>query len=260
MISSNITNSDGVQGLAWTPDGKIVYPSNASGNYNLWTMSADGSNTKQITEGKWSDFAPSVSPDGRTVVFHSIRTGGMNIWRIDADGGNPRQLSSGDVDFVPLISPDGKWVVYGSERSGRPGLQKVAIEGGKPIPLNDVPSDYPAISPDGKYIAYYFNDGGVKIGIIPFNGGKPIKILDIPLAGGVRFQWSPDGSALDYVDVQKGVANIWRQPIAGGPSRKVTDFTQDLIWWFAYSHDGKQLALARGAQPSDVVMISNLEM
>jgi hypothetical protein len=55
------------------------------------------------------------------------------------------------------------------------------------------------------------------------------------------------------------VANIWRQPIAGGPPRKVTDFTQDQIFRFAYSHDGKQLALARGTQSSDVVMISNLK-
>jgi TolB protein len=202
--------------------------------------------------------APSVSPDVRTVVFHSFRTGKPNIWRIDADGGNPRQLSSGDVDFVPLISPDGKWVVYTSQRSGGTGLQKVPIEGGKPIQLNDVTSAYPALSPDGKYIAYYFNDGGVKIGIIPFNGGKPNKVFDTPGGWGC-VQWSPDGSALDYVDVREGVANIWRQPIAGGPPRKVTDFTQDLIWWFAYSHDGKQLALARGAQSSDVVMISNLE-
>jgi len=61
------------------------------------------------------------------------------------------------------------------------------------------------------------------------------------------------------VDVQKGVANIWRQPIAGGPPRKVPDFTQDQIFRFAYSHDGKQLALARGTQSSDVVMISNLK-
>jgi Tol biopolymer transport system component len=132
----------------------------------------------------------------------------------------------------------------------------VPIEGGKPIHLTDDPSSGVAvISPDGKYIAYQlFQNERYQIGIIPFNGGKPIKVFDVP-AG--CFQWSPDGTGLDYVDVRNGVANIWRQPIAGGPPRKVTDFTQDQIFWFAYSHDGKQLALARGAQSSDVVMINN---
>jgi Tol biopolymer transport system component len=256
MISSNTSNFDGFVGLAWTPEGRLVYSSYASGDLNIWGVAADGSNPKQITAGKGYDSEPSVSPDGRTIVFCSRRTGSMNIWRMDVDGGNLRQLSSGDSDFLPEISSDGKWVVYESFRSGGTGLQKVPIEGGKPIQLNDEPSFLPVISPDGKYIAYRFKGEKPRIGIIPFNGGKPTKVFDDT---GGWFQWSPDGTALDYVDVQRGVANIWRQPIVGGPPRKVTDFTQDRIFWFAYSRDGKQLALARGTQPSDVVMISNFK-
>jgi len=216
MISSNITNWDGFDGFSWTPDGKLVYSSVAGGGGNLWTMSADGSNTRQITVGKGYDYAPSVSPDGKTVVFHSTRAGGMNIWRIDADGGNPGQLSSGDVDWAPSISPDGKWVVYASERSGGTALEKVPIQGGKPIQLTDR-SDYFAISHDGKYIAhYYFSDEGEKVRIIPFNGGKPIKVLDIR-GGGIlslvtRRDWiglceRPEGCS-QYL----ASADCWRTP------------------------------------------------
>jgi Tol biopolymer transport system component len=98
---------------------------------------------------------------------------------MDVDGGNPRQLlSGGGPDWLPEISPDGKWLVYESFRPGGTGLQKVPIEGGKPIQLTDVPSWNKALSPDGKYIAYQFQDERVKIGIIPFNGGKPTKVFD----------------------------------------------------------------------------------
>jgi Tol biopolymer transport system component len=149
MISSNTSDLDGLHGLAWTPEGRLVFNSSVNGEWNLWVMAADGSGPKQITVSNLGAAAPSVSPDRRTVVFQSTRTGNPNIWRIDADGGNPRQLSSGDADYIPQISPDGKWVVYTSNLSGL-RVQKVPIEGGKPIQLTDEPSYDPAISPDGR--------------------------------------------------------------------------------------------------------------
>lgn len=69
-------------------------------------------------------------------------------------------------------------------------------------------------------------------------------------------QWSPDGRALTYVDVRKGVPNIWSQPVDGSPPRQITDFTSDLIYSFAWSRSG-DLALARGAWNSDAVLIRN---
>jgi hypothetical protein len=46
-------------------------------------------------------------------------------------------------------------------------------------------------------------------------------------------------------------------PVGGGPPRRLTDFKSDSIFWFDFSRDGRQLALARGTQISDVVLISN---
>jgi TolB protein len=70
---------------SWTPDGKLVYLSDASGNPDLWIMEPDGSNQKQLTFNVGGNFRPTVSPDGRYVVFMSDRTGGTNIWRMDID-------------------------------------------------------------------------------------------------------------------------------------------------------------------------------
>lgn len=73
----------------------------------------------------------------------------------------------------------------------------------------------------------------------------------------MALQWTPDGRAINYVALDNGVADIWRQPIDGGPPVQVTKFETGRIFNFAYSPDGKQLALSRGSLNSDVVLIKN---
>ena len=67
----------------------------------------------------------------------------------------------------------------------------------------------------------------------------------------------PDGLAINYVALNNGVSNIWRQPIDGGPPVQITRFETGRISNFAYSRDGKQLALSRRTLNSDVVLIKN---
>jgi Tol biopolymer transport system component len=72
--------------LSWTPDGKIVYASNASGSLDLYSIDARGGNPNQLTTDSGFDGMPSVSPDRRYVVFASDRAGTMQVWRMDIDG------------------------------------------------------------------------------------------------------------------------------------------------------------------------------
>jgi hypothetical protein len=51
--------------------------------------------------------------------------------------------------------------------------------------------------------------------------------------------------------------NLWTQPIAGGPPTRMTNFESGTIFSFAWSRDGKHLAVVHGPVTSDVVMISN---
>ena len=50
--------------------------------------------------------------------------------------------------------------------------------------------------------------------------------------------------------------NLWLQPLDGGKPKQLTNFTSDQIWNWAWSRDGKQLALSRYSTTSDVVLIS----
>ncbi len=121
----------------------------------------------------------------------------------------------------------------------------------------------PAISPDGKLIAcYYLDERTTKIVLIPFEGGEPSKTFDVSLPpgsfpNGVR--WTHDGRALTYVVNRGGVSNIWIQLLDGSPPRQLTDFKADRIFSFDWSPDGKWLALSRGPEQRDVVLMSDFK-
>jgi eukaryotic-like serine/threonine-protein kinase len=120
--------------LAWAPDGKIVYASDASGSADIYEVAANGSDVRQLTSGMKRNYAPSVSPDNRFIAFHSNRSGIFQIWRMDRDGSNPVQLTTGNSESNwPQFAADGKSVVYQHFESGVSAtLWRVPIEGGPP--------------------------------------------------------------------------------------------------------------------------------
>ena len=241
---------------AWTPDGRIVYRSNASGTDDIWIVSADGGSPKQLTANARINQSPAVSPDGSYIVFHSDRTGAPHLWRMNLDGGDQRQLTNGaSGEQGARFSPDGRWLLYRTS-FGKQTLWKMPAEGGEPVQLTERISRQPTISPDGKLVAYFYRDENApwRIAVGPLEGGPLLKTFDL---NSVSLDWTPDGRAIAYIDSREGVFNIAAQPLDGGAPKQLTDFKADRIFSFAYSPDGKQLALSRGTVSSDVVLISN---
>lgn len=256
---------DGLNGVAWTADGKILCVLKTGDDSNIWLMNRDGTERKQLSAGSAVKRLPQMSPDGRHIVFDSVLGESNNIWRMDADGSNQKQLTRNAFgDNGPRFTPDGQWVVYWSWTEADSGrIQKVSIDGGDPVPLTDYWAILPAISPDGNLIAAGYQDEQQipHLAIIPSVGGQPIKLLSfpssvVPVAG---FGWTADSSSLVYVQKHNGVSNIWSQPINGKPPPKqLTNFKSELIFRFAVSMDGRSLVLARGIQTRDVVRIRDL--
>ncbi len=247
-------------GLCWTPDGRIVYQSAASGNQDIWIMSEDGTGQKQLTSDAGSNSFPSVSPDGRYIVFSSDRSHQASIWRMNSDGADPRQLVDGGS--IPDCSPDGKWVVYYRHSPQGVHVWRVPIEGGDPVQLTFKDTvGRPAVSPDAKLIACNYlsqqPNSRFHVALLPFEGGEPVKILDVASSPIREIRWTPDGRAISYVETHNGVSNIWIQPIEGGPSKQLTDFKSDLIFSFDWSPDGKQFVCSRGTSTTDAVLISD---
>ena len=261
QIGFAAATQEGLFGLAWTAEGRIAYASLASGRRELWVMETDGSHPRQLTSGADLQFfsSPSSCPDG-SILFASGVYGSANIWSIDADGSNRKPLTQDGTNGAPSCSPDGKWAIFNASHGGDYALWRVPIQGGTPEQLTNYASSYPAVSPDGNWIAFndYTQPKATKIGVIPFAGGQPVWTFDYSassFAGYPIIHWTQNGRDLTYIRDQQGVANIWAQSLDGGPPRRFTDFTAGQIFNFAWSKDGHQLALARGSQTSDVVLI-----
>lgn len=261
QITHGAASLDGLWGISWTNDGKMIYTSIASGEEDLWLMTADGKNAKQLTTGQIAKIAPSSCPDGRYTVFMSRGSEGTHIWRIGMDGSGLKQLTDGASEGIPQCI-DGRSVIYVSPGAGQWSLWKTSIDGGEAVQLTDRPSLSPVVSPDGKLIAYTFLDEkhDKNIGIISTEGGTPVKTL--PLSStvlvdiGLGLRWTSDARALTYIDVVDGVSNIWIQPLNGSSPKQRTNFKSGEIFSYDVSRNGK-IAMARGSSARDVVLISD---
>jgi eukaryotic-like serine/threonine-protein kinase len=263
-LTAGPNREDGFAGLAWTPDGKVLYRSTAGGRPGLWMMNADGLEERQLDLPAAATQArdPAASPDGRYLLWVAFQGDDGNIWRMNRDGTNPIALTKGALADSTQVSADGRFVIYTGWNAARDfyTLWKVSIDGGEPTPLLDVPARFPAPSPDGKFVAIAFTrpvgPNRNRYGLVPIEGGavKPIEGTSGPTS---PIAWSPDGRALATVRTANGVTNLWSVPLDGSPTRQLTRFTEMTIQRFAWSKDGK-LAVSRGTSSSDIVLIRNL--
>ncbi len=106
---------------SWSFDGKyLVFMSgDIRGAYNIWMVSADGTDPKCIVRSDYFDSQPNLSPDNKKVVFCSNRGGSNDIWVSDVETGKLKQLTTNPgADEYPQWSPDGKYILFTSYRDG----------------------------------------------------------------------------------------------------------------------------------------------
>ena len=251
----------GISGIAWTSDSKFVLASNINGNYEIWTMEADGSNGKQVIFNKQSNIEPAISPDGRYIVYASLEGRHPHLWRINPDGTNAKQLTQGGDEDLPRFTPDGKWVVYHSIDRARYSIRKVSIDGGEPVTLVSDTATQPDVSPDGKLVACLARRAGssaLEILVVPIDGGSPIATFALPATVDPEWpglRWTPDGAGLTYVSTVQGVSNVWRQALTGGEAKPLTDFKENRIFFFDWSRNERKLVLVRGSNTRDLILV-----
>ncbi|MBV9923495.1 MAG: PD40 domain-containing protein [Acidobacteria bacterium] len=261
QITTGSGKFDGYYGLSWAPDGRIVYASMAGGGWDIWAMNADGTGQRQLTAGARSNYGPSVSSDGRYVVFVSNRAGGpFNIWRMDADGGNPLRLTSGRGENFPHVTPDGRWVVYATVGGGQePAVWKVPIAGGEAVRLTSKPASWPFVSPDGKSFVCTYGEGQFaanRLAVIPIEGGEPTHTYEVAPTFRANTVWLPDNRGIAYLDARTGTNNVWLQTLAGGRPVQLTNFTSDNVSSFDWSRDNRLVA-TRSVETTSVVLIKD---
>jgi eukaryotic-like serine/threonine-protein kinase len=250
---------EGLAGLAQAPDGKIVYTVKINDKFDIWIVNADGSSNHQLTFDQADNYQPTVSPNGKYVVFTSNRTGKSNLWRMNIDGSEQTALTdNANGVHSPIFTPDGKWIIYEqAESNNLTTIWKMNIEDKRTVQLTQADSSRAAVSPDGKFFACDYDDPS-KLAIISIDGGQPVKILDAPLVlKSKMFLWAKDGKSLIYIDKRDRIYNLWAQPISGEKPKQLTFFDSGQIYKFDLAPDGKGFAFSRGNESSDVVMFND---
>ena len=133
-----LTNLGGVRGLGlnWSPDGRLIaFGALASGNADIYVLSAEGGSPRRLTTVPSTEIVPSWSRDGQWIYFVSNRTGRSEVWKMPAAGGEGVQLTH-DGGTDPAESPDSQGVYFikgATQRLKRPepGLWQVSSAGGE---------------------------------------------------------------------------------------------------------------------------------
>ncbi len=221
----------GVDSGAWQPSirgNRLVYLQRDKEKPSIWRI--PGSNMRETrdperitpTSPRISDWQPSVSPEGKNIVFASNRGGRYGIWMAQADGTKPEPLTPSLFGARPDWSPDGSRIVFtSSSRDGNTDIYWVHVESLEPKRLTSHPSADigPQWSHDGSWI--YFNSlrsGISQIWKMSAKGGEATATLVIKDEAATPRE---DGKYLYYRKNKD--KSIWRVSIEDGEKTRVRE-------------------------------------
>ena len=242
--------------------GRIAFVACVAGNWDIYSVAADGTGLRRMTTDPADDLDPAWSPDGTRLAFASRRDGYWNLYVLSLTDGRLTQLTaSHHYDGAPAWSLDGGRIAFESFRAGDLDIWVVDAAGGQPVSLTpDSPfgDAGPAWSPDGRVIAFtswrY--------------GDRDILLLDAETLEVVQFTsspdveerpvWSLDGARLAYV-AEPGytrevyVTDLAARPADGGAQTRLTWLARDDA--FAWSPDGERFAAVWRRPDGDQLLV-----
>jgi Tol biopolymer transport system component len=256
QITTGSGRGDGLLGLAWAGDGRLVFGSNASGSSQIWIVDADGQHPRQLTSVDGQASNPTTPAAGGFAVYQQFRNEGIHVSRVALDGSDSRQLTNGAGEFTPIVSPDGQWVYFNTFSAGTNQPERIPASGGSPV---DIPAPgfvTFSVSPDGTRLLGSLWDAARQrssLAIVSSAGGTPT-LLDLPVLN--TASWSPDGRSITYTDFVGGQMTLLQRNLESGATRTLLTLGPDKLFGFAWSPDGQRIVLGRGAISNDVVLIA----
>jgi serine/threonine protein kinase/dipeptidyl aminopeptidase/acylaminoacyl peptidase len=244
-LTRGVGSSDGLGGVAWTRDGRIVYASSNGGTVDLWIANADGSSARQLTNDEGAESNPIVTADGATIVYTTHVHGQCELWRMNLDGAQRRQLAAAPMIRQFAVTPDSKTVFYAAfdEARGSTTLMRVALDGGAPslVARAGVFVKSLHLTPDGSAVIFAaLEQTSVKLFRVAVGGGPVTKLLPDRAGDGVV---SPDGK---FLACTYGIADTGGKlaivSLAGTAKPDIRDLNGYLYRW---SPDGKSIVFVK---------------
>lgn len=230
---------------------------------DIWRAPIDGKgHADRLTIHEAQDTLPRISPDGKQIAFASKRNGGYDLFVMPAEGGLPRQVTfHSGVELLCDWSPDGKKLLYLSNREPslwQMDVYEIPVDGGTARRLTRDGGREATYSADGKQVVYvrgfntiyqdnYTGSANYDIHVLDLADGKSRRLTETP--GNERWPaFSKDGATVWFVAEEKGVANFYSMPAAGGERKELTRYEGLDVQRPCFSWDRKRVAFERGGK------------
>ena len=200
--------------------------------YDIFRLERASGELVRLTDAPGYDAEPTLSPDGRTIVFTSVRDGDLDIYTMDLDGGGVTRLTdTPGYDGGPFFSPDGTKIVYRASR-----------------PEGDALAEYRALLADG-----LVRPGRLEIYVMNADGSGQRQVTDLGCASFAPF-FHPSGEKIifstNHPDPRSREFDLWLVNVDGSGLERVT-WTGDFDGFPMFSPDGSRLVFGSNRHNSE---------
>ena len=241
-----------------SPDGKEVAFSYKG---DIYVVSSDGGQARQITSNKAYDYSPIWAPDGKTIAFASDRYGNFDIYTVSVKGGVPKRVTTHSAKDTPwTFTQDGKNIIFTSliqdpstsavfPKGSMTELYSIPVEGGRPVQLLATPAEEVSFIGKGNDFIYQDCKGGENIwrkhhtssitrDLWKFQDGKHVKLTDFN--GEDRSpRVAEDGNTVYYLSEREGSFNVYSFQLNNpGSVTKITNHKTHPVRFLSLSKNG----------------------
>jgi Tol biopolymer transport system component len=260
----------------FSPDGRrLSFDFTSSEGRDSWVLDlAQGTLTRATFTGDGHD--ATWAPDGQHLNYVSARSGALGIYRIRPGGSGVAEslFASTEVTWTGEWLPDGSGLVTTASFSEANNSDIAFLAGGgrgplEPIVATPFSEQYPALSPDGRWLAYVSNQSGPQqVYVRPFPGTDADAAVQVSLDGGTEPAWSPDGRRLAYRSTAEGRPELVLADLS--PAGELTVTTRRALFSIAdyigtaphanydWMPDGRGFVMVRRSPSTRIMVIQNL--
>jgi eukaryotic-like serine/threonine-protein kinase len=221
-ILTSLTGLGGTPQHSWYPDSRhlvLAAQMDRADPPHLWMASIDSGRLEPLTGGAGSQMMPSVSPDGKRILYAEVKRS-MDVVSLSlADAAATRLIATDRYERMPAWSANRPHLTYLSDRNGPPEIWMRDAEGNdKPLVSHaafppGTTDDFlnPALSPDATRVVFGRVDTSkaIRLWISSVTGGPPVRLTNTTSdTQEVPGAWSPDGSRFAFLEVARGTNTI----------------------------------------------------